>query len=321
MAAAAPPPLRAAVVGAGHLGRHHARLYAASASARLVAVADILPGRAAEVASACGAEAVADFRSLIGRVDVASVAVPTAAHEEVACGLLEAGVAVLVEKPIASSLEAADRLVALARRTGLTLMVGHTERFNPAVEALAAHTRGPRFVEAHRLGSFSARSLDIDVVADLMIHDIDVLFALAGGGLVSVDAVGIGALTSRVDIASVRLRLASGCVANLTASRISEQKVRKLRVWESDSYYSLDYGEQEVRHWFLRRDGGETAIGSETLAVERDEPLRREIEQFLRAVRGEERPRVDGEAGRRALEAALLVAESIRRGAPVTGTA
>ena len=311
-------PLRAAVVGAGHLGRHHARLYAASSRARLIGVADVAPGRAEEIGGPHGAEAVTDFRRLVGRIDVASVAVPTDTHEEVACELLRSGVSVLVEKPIAPTVESADRIIAAARASGATLLVGHTERFNPAVEALAGRAREPRFVEAHRLGSFSARSLDIDVVLDLMIHDLDVLCALAGAPVRSVDAVGIGALTARVDIASVRTRLTNGCVANLTASRISEQKVRKLRVWEPDAYWSLDYGDQEVRHWFLRREGPTPAIGSETLPVERDEPLRREIEHFLRAAAGEEHPRVDGAAGREALAAATLVLDSIRRGEPVT---
>ena len=311
-------PVRAALIGAGHLGQHHARLYASSPWAELVAVADVLPQRALQIASRHGAEAVEDFRSLFGRIDVASVAVPTVLHAAIASELMEQGIDVLVEKPVAASLEQADALISLARDKKRILMVGHTERFNPAVEALSARARDVRFVEAHRLGSFSERSVDIDVVLDLMIHDLDVILALTGDRVVSVDAIGIGALTPKVDIANARVRFASGCVANLTASRISAQKVRKLRVWETGRYFSLDYSEQMVEHWFLKEgEGDRPAIGRDTLPVEKDEPLKREIEEFLGACRSRSRPRVSGEDGRRALEAALLVLESIGQVAPI----
>ena len=311
--------LRAAVVGVGHLGQHHARLYAASPMAELVAVADVAAGRARDVAARFGGEAVGDFRALIGRIDVASVAVPTVRHAEVASELMASGVDVLVEKPIAATLDEADGLVRLAQEERRVLLVGHTERFNPAVEALARTARDARFIEAHRLGSFSARSVDIDVVLDLMIHDLDVVLSLTGSKPLAVEGVGVGALTSTIDIANARIRFSSGCVANLTASRISAQKVRKLRVWEPNAYLSLDYADQQVEHWFLKPgEGGERSIGHAALPVERDEPLRREIEDFLLAARRRSEPRVSGEDGRRALEIALRVLESISKGGPVS---
>jgi predicted dehydrogenase len=254
---------------------------------------------------------------LIGRIDLASVAVPTVLHETVASELLDGGVDVLVEKPITATLDEAERLIGLARSKGRVLMVGHTERFNPAVEALVSEARNVRFIESHRLGAFSARSVDIDVVLDLMIHDLDVVLALVGEAAMSVDAVGVGALTNKVDIANARIRFGSGCVANFTASRISAQKIRKLRVFEPHAYYSLDYSAQQVEHWFLEAAGGDQpSIQRATLPVHTDEPLRREIEAFISAVRTRHSPPVSGEEGKRALELALRVSRSIASDAP-----
>jgi predicted dehydrogenase len=252
--------------------------------------------------------AAADFTELVSEIDAASVAVPTVSHREVTLGLLEAGVHVLVEKPLAASLSEAREMVDLAKEKGLVLAVGHTERHNPAVEALLKGPRDPRFVEVHRLGSFSPRSLDIDVVLDLMIHDLDVVSTLVGHEVSSLDAVGVPVLTGRIDIANARLRFANGCVANITASRVSQEKIRKLRFFEWERYVSLDYQKQEALSYRLvRSPGAAPEIRREELEVLPDEPLRRELEDFLHAVVTGGKPKVTGEDGLKALELALEV--------------
>jgi predicted dehydrogenase len=241
-----------------------------------------------------------------------SVAVPTVDHLTVARPFLERGVSVLVEKPMASSLDEADAMLRLAAASGATLAVGHTERFNPAVERALPVLKTPRFIEVHRLSGFPERSLDIDVIFDVMIHDLDILLAVDSSEVVSVEAVGVPVLTSKVDIANARLRFASGCIANVTASRISRDKVRKVRFFQPDMYVSIDYGDQELEIWRLRpRPGDRPAIEGGKLPIERDEPLRRELMDFVDAVRTGRAPTVPGEAGRRALALATRVAETI----------
>jgi predicted dehydrogenase len=304
--------LRIAVVGVGHLGRHHARILSTLEGAQLVAVVDTAPERAAEVAAATGARALTDFRELLGEVDAVTIAVPTGLHRDVALPFLDRGIAVLVEKPRARSLEEADELVAAARASGATLGVGHTERYNPAVAAVLPLVTSPRFIEVHRLGVFPDRSLDIDVVFDLMIHDLDIILALVGSDVESIEAVGVPVLTSRFDIANARLRFASGCIANVTASRISRERVRKIRFFQPDAYISIDYAAQEVEGWRLvPRDGERPSIQGGPLPVERDEPLRRELADFVSAARAGTAPLVDGHAGRRALRLATQIAEKM----------
>jgi len=307
-------PLRTAVVGVGHLGQHHARIYAELPGCRLVAVADADPARAREVAARHQVEATDDYRKLEGRVDVVSVAVPTEAHRDVAGYFLARGVPTLVEKPIAPTREEAQALIDEARRAGALLGVGHTERFNPAVDALSMRTRGPRFIESHRLGSFAPRSLDIDVVLDLMIHDIDIVLDLVRSPVRSVDAIGVAALTPRVDIANARIVFESGCVANLTASRISAARTRKIRVFQRDSYLSCDCAERSLEHYRLERPEAATRpeIVHEQVDVPQDEPLRRELAAFTLAVADGGAYPVPGEAGLAALEVALTVAARIR---------
>ena len=305
---------KVAVVGVGHLGSRHARVYAESPGAELVGVADVDSGRARAVAESHGVRAVADFTELIPEIDAASVAVPTVSHREVTARLLEAGIHVLVEKPIASSLSEGREMVDLARRKARVLAVGHTERHNPAVEALLSGSRNPRFIEVHRLGSFSPRSLDIDVVLDLMIHDLDVVAALVREEISSLEAVGVPVLTGRVDIANARLRFANGCVANITASRVSQEKIRKLRFFEPERYVSLDYQKQEaISYRLVRSEGASPEIRRNDLEVVQDEPLRRELEDFLHAVATGESPRVTGEDGIKALELALKVVDAMER--------
>jgi predicted dehydrogenase len=304
--------LRVAVVGVGHLGRHHARILGALDGARLVAVVDTVRERAEQAAAATGARVLTDFREIVGEVDAVSIAVPTEQHRDVAMPFLARGTAVLVEKPMARSLSEADELIAAAGRSGATLGVGHTERYNPAVQAVMPLVTSPRFIEVHRLGVFPDRSLDIDVVFDLMIHDLDVILSLVRSEVTSIEAVGVPVLTPRYDIANARLRFATGCIANVTASRISKDRVRKIRFFQPDSYLSIDYASQEVEGWRLvRREGARPSIEGGQLPVERDEPLRRELADFLRAARDGSAPLVDGAAGRRALQLATSIAEKM----------
>jgi len=304
--------LRVGVIGVGHLGRHHARILAALDGVRLVAVVDTVREKATEIAAATGARAMFDARDLLGEVDAVTVAVPTEAHRDVSVPFLERGTAVLVEKPMARSLAEADDILAAARASGATLAVGQTERYNPAVAAVLPLVKSPRFIEVHRLGVFPDRSLDIDVVFDLMIHDLDIILALVGSEVVSIDAVGVPVLTPKYDIANARLRFAGGCIANVTASRISRERVRKIRFFQQDAYLSIDYAAQEVEGWRLvRKEGERPGIQGGPLPVERDEPLRRELSDFVSAVRDRRAPIVDGAAGRRALELATKVAEKM----------
>jgi len=307
-------PIPVGVVGVGHLGRHHARLYAALPEARLVGVADRDRDRAAAIADEHGCEAFTDVAALSGRVRAASVAVPTVDHLAVAGELLESGVDVLVEKPLAVDVAQADELLEIAGRHGRTLMVGHTERFNPAIVALSRAVDAPRFFEIHRLAAFTVRSTDIDVVHDLMVHDLDLLLYLDGSDPVSVDAVGVAALTDKLDIANARIRLASGCVANLTASRISADQVRRVRVFQSRTYVACDTVRREVeRYRLVVQPDGSPRIDHERLPVEPGEPLANELREFLAALSEGRPPSVDGRQGRRVLELAHQISASIER--------
>jgi predicted dehydrogenase len=222
---------------------------------------------------------------------------------------LRRGIAALVEKPLARSLDEADAMIAAAREGGAVLAVGHTERFNPAVTAALPHITRPGFIEVHRLGTFPDRSLDIDVVFDLMIHDLDVLLATVGTDVTSIEAVGVPVLTPRVDIANARLRFASGCIANITASRISRDRVRKVRFFQPHSYVSIDYASQELELWRLRADGSGAAIEGGKIEIPREEPLKLELVDFVEAVRDRRAPRVSGEDGRRALALAQRITD------------
>ena len=305
-------PLRIAVIGVGHLGRHHARILADMPGVRLAGVLDLNMQRAREIAAACGTETLTDAAALRGDVDGVTIAVPTEAHVEVALPLVEAGVPVLIEKPLARSLLEADRIVAAAARHGVPVAVGHTERFNPAVVAARAHLRSPRFVEVHRLGTFPERSLDIDVVFDLMIHDLDILLSAVASPVTGIDAVGVPVLTPKIDIANVRLRFASGCIANLTASRISRDRVRKIRFFQPDSYVSIDYATQDLEVWRLvRTRTGPPAIEGGEQPVESGEPLRAELADFVEAVRTGRSPGVTAEQGREALALAQQITEQM----------
>jgi len=306
------PRLRTAVIGVGYLGRFHAEKYAANPAAELVAVADVDPARARAVAAALGVEAVTDYRALAGRIDCASVAVPTQLHHAVACDLLDAGVDVLVEKPLTTTVDEGKALLELAVRRGRVLQVGHLERFNPAIRALDGIVREPRFIECHRLAPFTERGTDVDVVLDLMIHDLDVILSMMPSPLRSVEAVGVPVLTNSVDIANARLRFANGGIANVTASRVSLKRERKLRIFQPDAYLSVDYGERRVL--ICRREPGPDglpALSLEEREVPEADALGSEIDAFLSAVRERETPPVTGWDGLRALEVAHVILESL----------
>ncbi|MFQ5525387.1 MAG: Gfo/Idh/MocA family protein [Thermoanaerobaculia bacterium] len=303
--------LRVGVVGTGALGRHHVRLLSELEEAELVGVRDIDDGRACEATGAFGGRVFDDLESLAAEIDVAVVAVPTHEHAQVGCRLLEAGVHVMVEKPIATSLDEADALVAAAGDR--LLAVGHVEFYNPAVQALLGIGLPPGFAEVHRMGEFSPRSLDIDVVRDLMIHDLQILQSLDSSPLKKLSAVGVNVLTDRDDIANARLEFESGLVANLTASRVSDQKIRKLRVIVPGIYLSLDYQKQEIKGYKLDKGGRGRGLERLDVSIEQDEPLKCELRAFLAACRGESVALVTGEDGRRALATALQVCEQIEQ--------
>ncbi|MDA1117480.1 MAG: Gfo/Idh/MocA family oxidoreductase [Proteobacteria bacterium] len=302
--------LRAAVIGVGYLGQFHADKLAALQDVELVAVVDADAARARQVAAKHGCEARGDARSLAGEIDLASVAVPTEKHHEVALALLRAGVHVLVEKPISRSLDEADELVAAARQHGALLGVGHLERFNPAFRALAAALDKPLFIDCERLSGFKQRGIDVDVVLDLMIHDLDLVLSLAKSGIAQLSACGFRVLTDAIDIANVRIEFVGGCVANLSASRVSQSPVRKLRVFQADRYASADLQAGKLR--VARRDARQGAIAEEEQVFEDRDALRAEIEDFIAAVRGGRRPLVAGEDGRQALALALEVGRLVQ---------
>jgi predicted dehydrogenase len=300
--------LRLAVIGVGEFGKNHVRVVRQSQRAELVAVVDTNHARASEVATTNDCAALSDFRTLAGKVDAAIVSVPTSAHAEVGCCLLEAGIDVLVEKPMAQDLASADQLIHAADLHDRILQVGHLERFNPAVIALEKVARHPLFFEIHRLSMFSPRSLDIDVVLDLMIHDIDILLNLVPGEIEEIRAAGISILTPKVDIANVRLQFQGGCVANITAGRVSTDRVRKLRLFQPHQYISVDYARQDAAAYSV---GENRQISFEQLPVTKIEPLALQFDSFLNSVETRQTPKLSGPVGRLNLRVALAILAKI----------
>jgi predicted dehydrogenase len=276
-----------------------------------VGIVDADPARAAQVAKEFSSEVIQDIEMLAGRVDAVSVAVPTVEHALVGCRLLQLGMDVLVEKPMAASLVEADALVSAARLAGRILQVGHLERFNPGIVAVMPALNRPLYFEVHRLGVFTPRSLDIDVVYDVMIHDLDILLAMIDAPDVDIKAIGIPVLTDKVDIAHVRLDFASGAVANVTASRVSTERVRKMRFFQQHEYISVDFTRQDALRVRVVEPGPQPKFDFATLPSEKEEPLRAELRSFLDSVRTRSAPLVDGAAGRRALELADKVMAGI----------
>ena len=302
--------MKAAVIGVGHLGRHHARILAALPGVSLTGVVDINRERAAQVASQFGTSAFAHVNEIVEKLDLAVIAVPTESHAAIALPLIESGVHTLVEKPVTQTVAEADTLIAAAKQAGVVLAVGHSERFNPAVAAARPYIKDPRFIEVHRLGTSPDRSLDIDVVLDLMIHDLDLILSVVASEVESVEAVGVPVLTPKIDIANARLRFRNGCIANLTASRISREGVRKIRFFQRESYVSIDTAAREAEMWTLvPQAGAAPKIGGGKLPVAADEPLKGELEDFVAAVRERRAPAVSGEQGRAALALAVRIVD------------
>jgi predicted dehydrogenase len=306
--------LRTAVIGVGYLGRFHAQKYAQAAGSRLVAVVDASEGARTRVASETGARPVANYRDLLGEVDAVSVVTPTPAHYQIALDFLRAGAHVLVEKPITETAAQARDLIGAARDAGRVLQVGHLERFNPAVRAAEPHLRTPRFIECHRLAPYRERGTDVNVVLDLMIHDIDIVQAIVGSPIASLEAVGAPVFSEEIDIANARIRFENGCVANATASRVSLKTERKLRLFEDDAYLSIDL-QQRILTVIRKRAGGpaegQLPVTIEEQNFEQGDALRAEIESFLECARDGRTPVVTGEDGLRALETAIRITEAV----------
>ncbi|MDE0826547.1 MAG: Gfo/Idh/MocA family oxidoreductase [Akkermansiaceae bacterium] len=300
--------IRVGVAGSGSMGRNHARVYSLLEGATLAAVYDQDRSRAEAVVAEFGGQVAETLGDLAELCDAVSVVVPTEAHLTVGGELLERGVSVLVEKPIASTAEDAEALVRKAAETGRILQVGHIERFNPVLRELEKQLSHPKFIEAHRLSPFPKRSMDIGVVLDLMIHDLEVILHLVSSPIASIDAVGVTVLTRHEDIANARLRFENGCVANITASRISPDRMRKIRVFQEECYLSLDYQEQEGKIYY--REGQE--IGRKEVEVEKDEPLKLELRAFVESVKEKKEPTVTGQQGAAALEVALEITRLIQ---------
>ncbi|MBF0533216.1 MAG: Gfo/Idh/MocA family oxidoreductase [Candidatus Omnitrophica bacterium] len=299
--------IKIAIIGIGHLGARHLKIYSElSDQVEIIGVCDIKEDRA--LAQQYKTPFFADYHQLAGKIDAVCICVPTLLHYEIARFFLNNGIHTFIEKPITTTLEQADELVALAKKADLRLQIGHVERFNAAFQSIKHFTKDPLFIECHRLNHFPNRSLDIGVVMDLMIHDIDIVLGLISCPIERIDAVGVNVLTPLDDIASVRLTFANGCVCNLTASRISDEVLRKIRLFQKDTYISLDYVKQEA--FIYKRHARQ--ILKHALPIEQHEPLKKENEHFIACVRDHKRPLIAGEEGREALKVALEITQQIR---------
>lgn len=307
--------VKVGVVGVGYLGRYHAEKYANLPQAELVGVVDINTEKAQEIARTWNTRALSDYRDLIPQVRAVSIVVPTPLHYAIASDFLKQGVDVLVEKPITTTLEEAEGLITLARDRGLILQVGHLERFNAAIVATRDSVRNPMFIESHRLAFFQERGTDVDVILDLMIHDIDIILNMVKSPVREIRAVGVPVISQRIDIANARLEFENGCVANVTASRISDKTMRKIRIFEPDAYISIDYAAKEVQVYRKVSEaspGSYPEIVSEQISIDEKDSLEEEIKAFLRSVITREEPVVPGKAGKEALKVALEIVEQTR---------
>ncbi len=314
--------IRAAVVGVGYLGKFHAEKYAAMDDVEFVGVSDTDAVQGRRIADQHGVRFFADYRELIGLVDAVSIVVPTQVHHALSRDFLNAGVDVLIEKPITAELEEADDLIALAEKKGCLIQVGHLERFNPAVRALNGMIRDPRFIESHRLSIFKDRGTDVSVVLDLMIHDIDIILNFVRSGVRAIHAAGISVVSGHVDIANARLEFENGCVANVTASRISAKNERKIRLFQKEAYISVDFanrGITVVRPDPSNKNGVIPGMAMEQRAFDQADALDSELRSFIRSVRQRSRPEVTGQMGRDALRIALDIMDQIQHGTPQRG--
>jgi predicted dehydrogenase len=301
--------IRVAVIGVGHLGSIHARVYKENPACELVGVCDSDPERLKQVCAGLGVPGFADYKEVFPMVEAVSIAVPTVLHYKIAEDFLKAGIHTLVEKPFTLTLKEADRLIAAGRRNKLILQVGHIERFNSAFAATLKIIKNPKFIECHRLSTFPRRSLDVGAVLDIMIHDIDIVLGLVNSPLKKIDSVGVNVLTRFEDIANARMIFRNGCIANLTASRVSDEPMRKIRIFQEDTYISLDYKNAEASVY--RRSG--LQITKENLPIEKEEPLQKELGSFIECVANKTSPLVSGEVAREALAVALAIQKQIWR--------
>ncbi|OGX37144.1 MAG: hypothetical protein A3C36_06775 [Omnitrophica WOR_2 bacterium RIFCSPHIGHO2_02_FULL_52_10] len=299
---------RIGIIGIGHVGSKHLKVYSAlSKKVDILAACDLKEERTIKMADHYRVPFFKDYRDLLGRVDAVNICTPTSSHSEIAQFFLHNGVHTFIEKPIAATVREADELIALAAKNNLKLQVGHIERFNAAFESIKHFTRNPLFIECHRLNHFPNRSLDIGVVMDLMIHDIDIILGIIPSAIRDIQAVGVNVLTPLEDIASVRLTFENGCVCNLTASRVSEEVMRKIRIFQKDTYISLDYVKQEA--FIYKRH--QNQILKHGLPIEKEEPLKKELEHFIDCVQQDRIPLISGTEGREALSVALEISEKI----------
>ena len=304
--------IKVGVIGVGYLGQYHAEKYMALSGAELVGVMDINPKRAETIAKRCKCEAFPKLESLLDKVEAVSIVVPTHAHFTVAKTCLETGKHVLLEKPMTTSLEEADTLIDLAHKNNLIFQIGHLERFNPAVIALFPYLDNPLFIESHRLGLSLERGTDVDVILDLMIHDLDIVLVTVPAELVEVRAVGVPVVSKNIDIANVRLEFSNRCVANLTASRISTKKMRKIRFFQKDAYFSLDYAQRELV--IVKKESKDLLpFSHEVLKFEKNDPLKEEIANFIQCIKEKKSPVISGEDGRYVLAIALKINQCIQK--------
>ena len=306
--------IRIGVVGIGHLGSYHLQKYRELSNCRIVGVVDIKKERAREAAEIYDCVAMSDHRKLIGLVDAVSITVPTISHYRIAKDFLDAGIDVLLEKPITTTIEEADELIAIAEAKGLIFQIGLLERFNPAIVALRTVMGKPLFIETHRLHPFFERGTDVDVILDLMIHDLDIILHFVKSPIENVEAVGVSILSDKVDIANARITFASGCVANVTASRVTGKTMQKIRFFGFEGYHAVDYGKRELVSLSKKNGaGGRIEIGGNPVEVKMLDPLEEEIRSFIESVICRNPPSVTGKEGRDALELALLIADKVRR--------
>ncbi|MCK4847082.1 MAG: Gfo/Idh/MocA family oxidoreductase [Deltaproteobacteria bacterium] len=302
--------IRTAVIGTGYLGRFHAQKYMELPNSKLVGIVDIDKARAEEIAKETNTQPYTDYTELFGKVDAVSIVTPTDTHAEIGKALLAEGIDVLIEKPMTVTTEEAAELVTLAKEKGAILQIGHLERFNAAIVALEGRVNNPVFIESHRLAPFNLRALDVDVVLDLMIHDIDIILSLVDSEIESINATGVPVVSGKVDIANARLTFKNGCVANITASRVSKEPQRRVRLFQHDAYIAIDYAAQNISISRLDRSkGGLPSIVEEELDIEKVDSLKEEIIAFLNSVTTRTRPAVSGEDGKRALMVAAQIQE------------
>jgi len=301
-------PVRVGVIGIGYLGQHHVRIYSELENTELVAVVDAVEKRADSFAAKYGCEVYYDYRDIFNKVDALSIVTPTTTHYSIALDCIRAGKDILIEKPITVSVKEADELIAESEKSGCIIQVGHLERYNPAVLAASEMVKEPRFIEAERLSPFLGRGIDVDVTLDLMIHDVDIVLSFVSSPVKEIKAVGTRVLTDKIDVAKAWIEFENGCIALFTASRLSPEKQRRLKVFQKDSYLFLDYQNCEIKHYFRR--GQE--IVSDTIRPENKEPLKEELRDFISCVKERKRPKVSATEGRDALKIALDITKQIK---------